>query len=232
MSPSEAPVPESVGTRSRPTPAENATFTVARFAAGAGSSRVSGFGKLVGAAAATHLATVLQQQRASGCRFVRLDLCEVSILDHAGFDVLVDAHHRFLAAGGTLVLTGVGPRIARLLELTGLDRTLFTVARASDPPPGRAERAMIDRAVGVVMGRARCGVAEATEQLAILGRTTNRTLVEVAQSILDEPARVRPHPHHVRLTGSSADEMSARETSLADLADGSDREWSNHGCTS
>jgi anti-sigma B factor antagonist len=205
MSSSEASVPESVGTRSRPIPAQDATFTVAAFAAGAGSSRVSAFGKLAGAAATTHLATVLQQQRASGCRFVRLDLSEVSMLDHAGFDVLVDAHHRFLAAGGTLVLTGVGGRIARLLELTGLDRTLFTIARAGDPPPGQADRTVIDRAVGVVMGRARCGVADATAQLATLGRATNRTLGEVAQSILDEPARIRPHPHHVRLTRSSPD---------------------------
>ena len=54
------------------------------------------------------------------------------MLDCAGLDVLVEAHNQFLAAGGALIMTGVGGRIARLLEITALDRTLFTVARTSD----------------------------------------------------------------------------------------------------
>ncbi len=167
-------------------------------------------GKLVGASAAAQLADVLEQQCAAGRRFVRLDLSEVPMLDRLGFDVLVAAHHRFLAGGGTLLLTGVSPRIRRLLELTGLDQTLFTIGRATDPPPAlagqqsdrglaaagsddsathdeqlsvrastvAAARAVIDQAVGVVMGRARCGVAEATERHGLLPR-----LVQLAGSV-------------------------------------------------
>lgn len=102
-------------------------------------AQVSATGRLVGDAAATGLSAVLEHELAIGCHFVRLDLSELSMLDRAGFDVLVDAHHQFLAAGGALVMTGVGPRIARLLQLTGLDRTLFTIARPSDLPPTNSE---------------------------------------------------------------------------------------------
>jgi anti-anti-sigma factor len=94
--------------------------------------QVSATGRLVGDAAATGLSAVLEHELAIGCHFVRLDLSELSMLDRAGFDVLVEAHHQFLAVGGALIMTGVGPRIARLLQLTGLDRTLFTIARTSD----------------------------------------------------------------------------------------------------
>jgi hypothetical protein len=114
----------------------------------------------------------------------------------AGFDVLIEAHHQFVAAGGALVMTGVGPRIARLLELTGLDRTLLTITRAGDLPPTGADPATVDRAVGLVMGRAHCDVTDATDQLATLARATNRTLGEVAQSILGEHAK----PDGTRIT--------------------------------
>jgi anti-anti-sigma factor len=105
--------------------------------------QVSATGRLVGDAAATGLSAVFEHEHelAIGCHFVRLDLSELSMLDRAGFDVLVEAHHQFLAVGGALVMTGVGPRIARLLQLTGLDRTLFTIARASDTPSAGAEPA-------------------------------------------------------------------------------------------
>jgi anti-anti-sigma factor len=149
---------------------------------------VSAAGKLVGEAPAARLSALLARERTAGRRFVRLDLCQVSMLDHAGLDTIIEAHHRFLALGGTLVLTGVGPRIARLLELTELDKTLFTIARAGDQSPTDIDRPVIDRAVGVVMGRARCGVTDATERLAMLSQATNRTLGQVAQSILSEPA--------------------------------------------
>jgi hypothetical protein len=123
----------------------------------------------------------------------------------AGFDVLIEAHHQFVAAGGALVMTGVGPRIARLLELTGLDRTLLTITRAGDLPPTGADPATVDRAVGLVMGRAHCDVTDATDQLATLARATNRTLGEVAQSILGEHAK----PDGTRITYAWPRAMSA-----------------------
>jgi anti-anti-sigma factor len=166
------------------------------------------------AAAAEPLARMLEEQCASGYCFARLDLIEVGFLHPATLAVLVDAHSRFLGAGGTLVLTGVGPPIARLLRRASLDQTLFTIARATDPPPAQtmrrpaaggapsgnpadqsstaaAARAVIDQAVGVVMGRGRCSVTEATERLRRVSRATNRTLREVAQSIMDEATRTR-----------------------------------------
>jgi anti-anti-sigma factor len=186
MSSPEPAIAESAGTDLRPAAEADAMFVVSAVAARPAISWVSVTGKLVGDVAAARLSNVLAHQRATGCHFVRLDLSELSMLDRAGFDVLVEAHHQFLAAGGALVMTGVAPRIARLLQLTGLDRTLFTIAQASDLPPAEADPAVVDRAVGVVMDRARCDVTEATEQLATLARATDCTLGEVAQSILDE----------------------------------------------
>jgi anti-anti-sigma factor len=168
------------------------------------------------ASAAEPLARMLEEQCAAGFRFARLDLTEVGFLDPAVLAVLVDAHSRFLVAGGTLVLTGVGPPMARLLRRAGLDQTLFTITRATDPPPAHttrgmtyarapseeaadqsstsaAARAVIDQAVGVVMGRGCCSVMEATEGLRLVSRATNRTLREVAQSILDEASITRSH---------------------------------------
>jgi anti-anti-sigma regulatory factor len=84
-------------------------FTVSAVVAHPAVSWVAVTGKLVGDGAATRLALVLRQQRTTGCQFVRLDLSELSMLDRAGFDVLVEAHHQFVAAGGALVVTGVGP---------------------------------------------------------------------------------------------------------------------------
>lgn len=104
-----------------------APFTVSAVPVGPQDGRLVAAGRMVGEAAAARLAAALDQYLAAGRRYTCLDLSRVPMLDQAGFDVLVEGHHRFLAAGGTLVLTGVGPRIARLLELTGLDRTLFAI---------------------------------------------------------------------------------------------------------
>lgn len=83
-------------------------------------------GKLVDVTAAMELAAALDRQRTAGCHLTWLDLSDVPMLDRGGMDALIDAHHQFLAGGGALILTGVAPRIARLLELTGVDHTLFT----------------------------------------------------------------------------------------------------------
>jgi anti-sigma B factor antagonist len=189
MSRRESPIPESAGTETRATVSADAMFTVSAVAVRRPAAVVSAAGKLAGAAAAARLAAVLEHQRATGCHFVHLDLSELSLLDRAGFDVLVEAHHHFLAAGGALVMTGVGPRIARLLQLTGVHRTLFTIPRASELPIVGADRAAVAGAVSIVLGHAHCDVTEAIEQLARLARGTNRTLGQVAQSILDEDAK-------------------------------------------
>lgn len=167
----------------------DAMFTVSTVAVRPPSAVVSAAGKLADAPSAARLAAALEHQRATGCHFVRLDLSELSLLDRAGFDVLLEAHHHFLAAGGALVMTGVGPRIARLLQLTGVHRTLFTVPRASDLPIVGADRAPIAGAVSVVLGHPHCDGIEAIEQLATLARAADGSMGEAAQSMLEEDAK-------------------------------------------
>jgi anti-anti-sigma factor len=114
--------------------AVDALFTVSAVTEGPGMGWVRATGKLTDAAAATRLADVMRDQRATGCHVVCLDLSELSMLDRVGLDVVVDAHHRMVGAGGALVVTGVAPRIARLLELMELDRTLCAFVRPDDVP--------------------------------------------------------------------------------------------------
>ena len=71
---------------------------------------------------------MLAEQQEAGRRYVRLDMSAVSFLDCTCLDVLVTAHRRLLAARGTLVLTGVTPRLMRLLGLARLDRVLLTTS--------------------------------------------------------------------------------------------------------
>jgi anti-sigma B factor antagonist len=88
-------------------------------------------------ATAELLATTLDNELGSGHRFVRLDLSRVQFIDCAGLRVLADAHNRFLAARGTLVLTGLSPRLARLLDITHLDQALFVADGPGQPRRGR-----------------------------------------------------------------------------------------------
>lgn len=60
-----------------------------------------------------------------GHRHVVLDLSELDFLDAAGLGVLVRAHRLFRDAGATLALAGLRPAHRRLLEITGLDRSLL-----------------------------------------------------------------------------------------------------------
>ena len=70
-------------------------------------------------------------EHAGQTRLLRLDLSDVTFLDCACLEVLLETHQRMLAAGGSLVLTGVTARIARLIELAGLSGVLYTT-RLSD----------------------------------------------------------------------------------------------------
>jgi anti-anti-sigma factor len=94
-------------------------------------------------ATAPNVTAALTDLLTGGYRFLRLDVSRLSFIDCAGLGVLLRAHHAVLAARGTLILTGIGPRIARLLALTDLHTTLF-IAENPDPDPDsvQAERAM------------------------------------------------------------------------------------------
>jgi anti-sigma B factor antagonist len=82
------------------------------------------------------LTAVLSNHLAMGNRSLRLDLSRVTFLDCGGLRTLVEGHNRFLAVGGSLVLTGVHSRTARLLHLTHLDEAL----RVETPRTGSAAR--------------------------------------------------------------------------------------------
>ncbi|MCW2943304.1 MAG: Anti-anti-sigma regulatory factor (antagonist of anti-sigma factor)-like protein [Actinoallomurus sp.] len=59
-----------------------------------------------------------------GMELVILDLSGVSFCDASGLGVLVGSHHHATMLGVTLRLTGLHPRVARLLHIHGLDRVL------------------------------------------------------------------------------------------------------------
>jgi anti-anti-sigma factor len=59
-----------------------------------------------------------------GVGLVILDLSGVSFCDASGLGVLVGSHHRATMLGLTLRLTALPPRVAKLLRIHGLDRTL------------------------------------------------------------------------------------------------------------
>jgi anti-sigma B factor antagonist len=94
------------------------------------------------------LEEVLQEHEKAGRWFVRLDLSAVSFLDCTCLGVLVTAHQRLLTARGALVLTGITPRLTRLLSLAQLDRVLLTTsltdfdARSTHTPVGARPRAV------------------------------------------------------------------------------------------
>ncbi|MFB4274587.1 STAS domain-containing protein [Nonomuraea sp. MTCD27] len=56
-----------------------------------------------------------------------LDLSQVTFCDVGGLGVLIGMQGRARARGITLALTGLPPRVARLLHLTGLDRRFSMV---------------------------------------------------------------------------------------------------------
>jgi anti-anti-sigma factor len=71
------------------------------------------------------LTAVLDNQVGLGRRFIRLELSRLSFLDCAGLRAIVHAHNRCLAVRGTLILTGVTPRMALLLRITHLEEALL-----------------------------------------------------------------------------------------------------------
>ncbi|MFI6603271.1 STAS domain-containing protein [Nonomuraea sp. NPDC050536] len=56
-----------------------------------------------------------------------LNLSQVTFCGDGGLAVLIGAQNRARARGITLALTGVPPRVARLLHITGLDRRFLVV---------------------------------------------------------------------------------------------------------
>lgn len=81
---------------------------------------------------AAPLWAVLQGHLASGRRFLRLDLSQVTFLDATALTGIASAHKDLLARRGTLVITGARSRVSRVLRLTGLYEVLFVSGPRAD----------------------------------------------------------------------------------------------------
>lgn len=78
------------------------------------------------------LGECLDLHLAAGRRFVRVSLAAVEHVDPCGLELFARVHHALLGRRGTLILTGVGAQVQRMLADTGLDRELFVVGRFAD----------------------------------------------------------------------------------------------------
>ena len=57
---------------------------------------------------------------------IAVDLAGVDFMDSTGLGVLIGSLKRLREAGGAMVLAGIRPAVARVFEITGLDR-IFTI---------------------------------------------------------------------------------------------------------
>jgi anti-sigma B factor antagonist len=61
-----------------------------------------------------------------------IDMSGVGYMDSSGIGILVACHSRVTTAGGRFRLTGIVPRVAKLLRITGVDRVLTIDATPQD----------------------------------------------------------------------------------------------------
>lgn len=90
----------------------------------------------VDATVAPQLRAELDRHLDAGRRLIRIDLREVSFVDSVVLGELVRASQWCLREQGSLILTGVPARIARLISRGGLDSVLLinsVTQRSSDP---------------------------------------------------------------------------------------------------
>lgn len=75
-----------------------------------------------------HSAPLVQQAVAvavdEGASDVVLDLAHIDFVDSSGIGVLIACHKRAAGQDGRLIVRSPAPRVARLLEITTLDRVL------------------------------------------------------------------------------------------------------------
>ena len=57
---------------------------------------------------------------------IAVDLADVEFMDSTGLGVLIGSLKRLREADGSMVLAGIRPSVARVFEITGLDR-IFTI---------------------------------------------------------------------------------------------------------
>jgi stage II sporulation protein AA (anti-sigma F factor antagonist) len=76
-------------------------------------------------ASAPYLELALRRAKARASDLVMVDLDRVTFIDVSGMRVLMAAAKRVREAGGELMLMRVPLVVQRLLELTGVDKTLL-----------------------------------------------------------------------------------------------------------
>jgi anti-anti-sigma factor len=75
-----------------------------------------------------------------GVRLLVIDLSGVSFCDAAGLAVLIGTQRRARARGITVRLAAPRPQMARLLRITGLDRSFTICATLADALPTQRDR--------------------------------------------------------------------------------------------
>lgn len=70
---------------------------------------------------------------AEGCRYLLLDLAELTFCDSTGIGAFVRGDNRLAAGGGWLRVTGAAGRVARVLQVTGLAEVLAYEPEPVDP---------------------------------------------------------------------------------------------------
>lgn len=111
------------------------------------SSRIGAHTYVVAVTGELDLYSAEQVQRAlaeaidDAAESVVVDLMGVSFMDSAGLSVLVSASNALRLSGGKLVVAADDRRILRVLEITGLDRTIHV------------ERSLVEAVENVVGGR-------------------------------------------------------------------------------
>jgi anti-anti-sigma regulatory factor len=93
-------------------------------------------GGMLSSVTADVLTKVLKHHLESGHRYVQLDVSKLLSCDRDGVLAIVAAHHAFIAADGTLVLTGARTPLRQLLRLLDVDSVLF-LARTRRSSAGR-----------------------------------------------------------------------------------------------
>lgn len=77
------------------------------------------------------LQAVLDGHLEAGRRVLRLDTRDVTFMDSSVLGAIVTAHRRCTELHATLILTGVGGIVDRIVKLTGLDQVLLIDAAGS-----------------------------------------------------------------------------------------------------
>ncbi len=89
-------------------------------------------GRLVLGQESNGLRTTIDNLLLSGVTRIVIGLEQVNYVDSAGLGALIEIHRKTKAKGGRLMLTNLGPKLRRALELAGLLTIFETCATESD----------------------------------------------------------------------------------------------------